>query len=204
MKFVVLADEEIFKAFISLAPDEEWIRADKVEDFLIQKDTTAFFNMKDDSFEGNYSGLKVPVFINSVITHLSEIISEQNIIRINAWPGFLEKELWEIAGNISPAAETVLRLIGKKFIAVQDDPGFVTARIIAMIINEAYFAKGEAVSTEDEIDTAMKLGTNYPYGPFEWGRLIGLKNIYALLKKLSSEDPRYAPAPALEREYVAL
>ena len=36
---------------------------------------------------------------------------------------------------------------------------------------------GENVSTRDEIDTAMKLGTNYPFGPFEWAEKIGLKNI---------------------------
>ena len=69
-----------------------------------------------------------------------------------------------------------------------------------MIINEAFYAKGDGVSSERDIDTAMKLGTNYPFGPFEWGRLIGMKNIYALLKKLSSGDERYTPASALEKE----
>jgi 3-hydroxyacyl-CoA dehydrogenase len=44
-----------------------------------------------------------------------------------------------------------------------------------MIINEAYFALEDNVSTKAETDIAMKLGTNYPYGPFEWGQLIGLK-----------------------------
>ncbi len=45
---------------------------------------------------------------------------------------------------------------------------------MAMIINEAWHALAEEVSTKNEIDTAMKLGTNYPYGPFEWAEKIGL------------------------------
>jgi 3-hydroxybutyryl-CoA dehydrogenase len=46
----------------------------------------------------------------------------------------------------------------------------------------------------------MKLGTSYPYGPFEWSTKIGLTRIYELLTELSSEDKRYTPAPLLEEE----
>ena len=68
-----------------------------------------------------------------------------------------------------------------------DDYGFIAARIIAMIINEAYYALQENVSTKQQIDIAMKLGTNYPYGPFEWSEKIGIEKIYLLLKKLSDK-----------------
>jgi 3-hydroxybutyryl-CoA dehydrogenase len=43
----------------------------------------------------------------------------------------------------------------------------------------------------------MKLGTNYPLGPFEWSRLIGLEKIAALLVRLSAENTRYTPASSL-------
>jgi 3-hydroxybutyryl-CoA dehydrogenase len=43
----------------------------------------------------------------------------------------------------------------------------------------------------------MKLGTNYPRGPFEWANLIGAERITGLLMHLSSADPRYAPAPGM-------
>ena len=72
-----------------------------------------------------------------------------------------------------------------------------------MIINEAYFAIGEDVSSKNEIDLAMKLGTNYPYGPFEWAKKIGLHNIYYLLKTLSNNDNRYIPAKALKQEVLS-
>ncbi len=60
----------------------------------------------------------------------------------------------------------------------------------------------QIITTKTEIDLAMKLGTNYPYGPFEWAEKIGLKNIYLLLKKLSENDNRYAVAPAMELELI--
>ena len=103
-----------------------------------------------------------------------------------------------------PFEETTVRdvfsSLGWKYRIVPDVPGMVTARVISMIINEAYFTLQAGVSTKDEIDTAMKLGTNYPYGPFEWSRKIGLKNIYALLLALSKIDARYQPCELLQKE----
>jgi 3-hydroxybutyryl-CoA dehydrogenase len=77
----------------------------------------------------------------------------------------------------------------------------ITPRIIAMIINEAWFSLAENISTRDEIDTAMKLGTNYPYGPFEWGEKIGLNRIIELLNELQKTDKRYSIAPGLKGEF---
>jgi 3-hydroxybutyryl-CoA dehydrogenase len=58
----------------------------------------------------------------------------------------------------------------------------------------------EKVSTKEEIDTAMKLGTSYPYGPFEWSRKIGVKNIFELLSVLAKTNARYEPAALLKDE----
>ena len=46
----------------------------------------------------------------------------------------------------------------------------------------------------------MKLGTNYPYGPFEWSKKIGLKKIYDLLTLLAKTNARYEPSPLLKKE----
>jgi 3-hydroxybutyryl-CoA dehydrogenase len=83
---------------------------------------------------------------------------------------------------------------------VPDEKGLISARIVSMIINEAFFALEEKVSSKEEIDTAMKLGTNYPYGPFEWGEKIGFKKIVSLLTALSNEEERYQPAALLIKE----
>ena len=198
MKFIVIAEDKLYEYLQSCAPASEWLRVADSKAFYEHPDADAFFNLIENKQYPDYKNIMQPVFINSVVTPLSEMNVPQNIIRINAWEGFLEKETWEAAGIISRAAEKVCSHLGKKMNAVNDIPGFITARVIAMIINEAFFAKGENVSTEQEIDVAMKLGTNYPYGPFEWGNIVGLKNVYALLKKLSLTDDRYKVASALE------
>jgi len=72
--------------------------------------------------------------------------------------------------------------------------------VVSTIINEAYFSIEDEISSREEIDIAMKLGTNYPYGPFEWSKLIGLKKIYSLLERLSKENSRYIPSDLLKKE----
>jgi 3-hydroxybutyryl-CoA dehydrogenase len=81
-----------------------------------------------------------------------------------------------------------------------DIAGMFTPRTISMIVNEGYFALQEEISSKKEIDIAMRLGTNYPYGPFEWSEKIGLKKIYNLLEQLAHTDKRYVPAPLLVKE----
>jgi 3-hydroxybutyryl-CoA dehydrogenase len=139
-----------------------------------------------------------PVFINAVIDTLTELKLPNNVSRINAWPGFLQNEIWEIVSKNKNEVEDVFKNLGWKIIFVKDEPGLVAARVISMIINEAFLAFNENVSTIEEIDLAMKLGTNYPYGPFEWAEKIGLKNIFDLLRKLNEKDARYLPSSALE------
>ncbi len=123
-----------------------------------------------------------------------------SLTRINGWKGFLARPLWEVAGRTDAAVLAVVEALGRQARVVADEPGLVAARVLAMIINEAYFALGEGVSTRADIDTAMKLGTNYPFGPFEWAERIGTPEIYQLLKALESTDSRYRPAPLLEEE----
>lgn len=142
--------------------------------------------------------LPAPVFINSVCHTLAGI--RQPFIRINAWPGFLNRTLQEIAVPDAATAQSglaVLNMLGLNCKTTPDVPGFITPRVIAMIVNEAYYALGEGVSTRDEIDVAMKLGTGYPRGPFEWAAEIGLNRIYKLLRALEQTGPRYTIAPAL-------
>ena len=144
-----------------------------------------------------------PVFVNAVITTCD--VLPGNSIRINAWTGFLNREIIEVSAadpQILAEASQILHVMEWKYQLAPDLPGMISARVIAMIINEAYFGLGDEISTKAEIDIAMKLGTNYPYGPFEWSKKIGLPKIYALLKKMYETDSRYAVAPALEKEIV--
>ncbi len=149
------------------------------------------------------NALQKPVLINSVTQTLIILGAGKNIVRINGWNGFLQRKTWEAAGAITEESSQVFIALKKEIIQVQDEPGLVAARTVSMIINEAYFALGENVSTKEEIDIAMKLGTNYPYGPFDWANKIDVKNIYELLHTLSENNNRYLPSPLLKKEATA-
>jgi len=162
----------------------------------------AYIDLRYDNSEARKSILKHflprPVIINSVVHTLSDV--GEPFIRIGGWPTFLQGPLIE-AACLQPSqkepVERVFKHFGKTVEWLPDLPGFVTPRVVSMIINEAYFALEEGVSTEAEIDTAMQLGTAYPYGPFAWAQKIGLPNIVALLQQLSTTQARYTPAPLL-------
>lgn len=143
------------------------------------------------------------IIINCVEVTLSELPA--GFIRLNGWNSFLKRPIAEMAGNGENKiiAEKIISCFNKTTEWVADVPGFLTARVISTIINEAYFTLAEKVSTKDEIDTAMKLGTNYPFGPFEWSEKIGLKNIYGLLMLLSKTNSRYTPSDLLQKEALA-
>ena len=142
------------------------------------------------------------VFVHSV-NHTCKEINKPNYIRLNAWKGFLKRPVIEFACadiESKKKAEVVFNELGWKYAWVGDDYGFIAARIIAMIVNEAYFALEENVSTKEQVDIAMKLGTNYPYGPFEWSEKIGLVNILNLLRKLAWQNERYSISALLVHE----
>ena len=139
-----------------------------------------------------------PVFLNSVVKTLGLLKLPKHFCRMNGWDTFINRGSWEISGD-AVMAQQVLDTLEFKYSLVADEPGFVAARIVSRIINEAYFALGENISTKKEIDIAMKLGTNYPYGPFEWASLIGEHRIIELLSELKLSGTKYTLAPALEQ-----
>jgi 3-hydroxybutyryl-CoA dehydrogenase len=195
MKIAVLADNAKWNEFMLEAGNAVWIRCMTEKDFFENIDADIYINLMEDAFAKDYSQIKKPVLINSVTNTLKEINAAENVLRINGWDSFLSRSNWEVAGKMNKRVEHFFTAIKKTFIIVPDESGLIAARIISMIINEAYFALDENLSTRDEIDTAMKLGTKYPYGPFEWCDKIGVKKVFSLLQKLSATDKRYLPAP---------
>lgn len=145
-----------------------------------------------------------PVIISAIAGTLSGLPS--HFIRVNAWPTFLKRVVVEAAcasEEWRKKAESIITVFGKTVTWTPDVPGFISARVVAMIINEAYFSLREGVSSREEMDTAMKLGTNYPYGPFEWSSLIGTGNVAGLLQVLAKDEPRYQPSVLLQNEAIA-
>ncbi|MCY8235490.1 3-hydroxyacyl-CoA dehydrogenase [Priestia filamentosa] len=116
--------------------------------------------------------------------------------------------LVEIVRGLETSDETaqlikeVAEQMGKKSVVINEFPGFVTSRISALVGNEAFYMLQEGLGTPEEIDKAIKLGLNYPMGPFELVDLVGLdarlNNLKYLHEKLGE---KYRPAPLLE-QYV--
>ena len=93
--------------------------------------------------------------------------------------------------------------LGKTTVLSKDMPGFIVNRILIPMINEACFALQDGLATPEDIDTAMKLGTNVPMGPLTLADFIGLDTVLYIaevLHKGLGED-KYRPAPLL-RQYV--
>ncbi|MCB0722178.1 MAG: hypothetical protein KDC42_07730 [Ignavibacteriae bacterium] len=94
--------------------------------------------------------------------------------------------------------------LGKEVHHVEDRPGMVNLRVVTLIMNEAYQVLQEGTSNREDIDTAMKLGTNYPFGPIEWSERIGLDNVYHVLESMYNNfgDDRYRITPLLRELYL--
>ena len=92
-----------------------------------------------------------------------------------------------------------LAALGFAPLPLADAPGLVVARTIAMLINEAADAVQQGVCSEAGADAAMKLGVNYPRGPFEWLSLWSAREVIALLDALDHHyrGERYRASPFL-------
>ncbi|MCC7379692.1 MAG: hypothetical protein IT255_10055 [Chitinophagaceae bacterium] len=200
MKVIVFANDTQWNELTNNRTGIDWQKVDDYNDFNKYTDADAFFCLLQGFDVTAFKNLNKPVIINSTINSLNALKAPSNVLRINGWTTFLNRQTWEIAGKLNEQTIALFNRLNIKIQNVADEPGFIAARVIAMIINEAYFALGEDVSSKKEIDIAMKLGTNYPYGPFEWGALIGEENILLLLQKLSETDTRYLPADFLVTE----
>jgi len=80
------------------------------------------------------------------------------------------------------------------------DPSTIGERVVLAIVNEAYRALGDGIAREEDIDQAMRLGANHPFGPFEWARRSGIHEVVVMLDSLSDEDAdTFRPTLALLR-----
>lgn len=95
-------------------------------------------------------------------------------------------------------AQELFESIGRRVVLLEPVPGLFLGRVIGSIVNEAVTAVEEGVASVDDIDLAMRLGTNYPQGPIEWGREIGGRRLTRILKRLAhGEGAAFGPHRAL-------
>ncbi len=123
----------------------------------------------------------------------------------NGIAGFLNAQNWEIGVSVEKHKKPIEKSLsssGLEPTMVLDRAGLVSPRVLAMIVNEAYYTVMEGTSAKEDIDIAMKLGTNYPFGPFEFSEKAGVGVILSILDHLHSEfkDERYKAARLLREE----
>ena len=160
-----------------------------------------------------YRGIQAPVFVNTAKISLFQL--NQKLDRplpihqfgFAGLPTFLNREILEVSLHLAEHREKlndVCNQLNTSFQAVEDRVGLVTPRVICMIINEAYFTVQEGTASREDIDLAMKLGTHYPLGPFEWCQKIGIRHVYELLEAVyaNTRDDRYEVCPLLKKEYL--
>ncbi len=113
----------------------------------------------------------------------------------------------ELVKGLHTSNETVEKVkafaarIGKTPVEVYEYPGYVTTRAIVPLLNEAMYILLEGVATAKDIDTAMKLGYNFSYGPLEMADMMGLDEVLAWMETLwkTLGEPRYRACPILRK-----
>jgi len=107
-------------------------------------------------------------------------------------------------GCPAPALDEAVGLLqaaGLAVYVIDDAPGLVVTRTVAMLVNGAVDARHKGVASAADIDTAMRLGTNYPLGPLAWGQSWGPATVLAVLDALHAwyGDDRYRASALLRR-----
>jgi len=176
-------------------------------------DSGVIFDFLPETGVAHYSSYleveSIHIFTYSLYRTLNELLNPQlgesgKIFGFCGWPTFVDRSLLEVSCYRNEAAELqeICKELGTECRIVKDRVGMATPRVISMIINEAYYTVQEGTAEKAAVDQAMKLGTNYPMGPFEWAEMIGLKNVYKLLRVVyeDTQEERYKVCPLLKTE----
>jgi 3-hydroxybutyryl-CoA dehydrogenase len=147
----------------------------------------------------------VTVVLGNLLTPLYKQVAQAGVpvlcqlYGLNALPGALGRSAWEMCAFADHPQQLPVPMAVHW---VADEAGLVTPRVLAMIINEAYYMLQEGTADAQAIDTAMLLGVNYPKGPLAWAQEIGPGYVARLLMALNQEtgQEKYAPCRLLRRE----
>lgn len=192
MNIVIIGNDGAFnEAKLKLGFQHQYSQAEVFTKELLINPVDVVFDFNSDwstETATAYSLVTAPVFLNTTYSTLAvvNVKTDGSLFGFCGLPTFFNRPQLEVVSldkNLE-TLESILKHLRLDYVRVKDQVGMVTPRVICMIINEAYEAFQQGVSTKEDIDLSMKLGTNYPYGPFEWANKIELANVAKLLSKL--------------------
>ena len=149
--------------------------------------------------------------VTSTTLAASWVLHPERVVGFCVVPPIPLEGMVEVAKGLQTAESALTRAtefwqsLGQETVLVADGPGLIRARTVCCLINEAASALLEGVASAEDIDLAMKLGTNYPHGPLEWADHIGLDAVLGVMTALFEEwgEDRYRPSPLLKRMVLA-
>ncbi|MHA6248659.1 3-hydroxyacyl-CoA dehydrogenase family protein [Pontibacter sp. CAU 1760] len=191
-----------FLSHLSLQ-DEQLRATDVVFDFLLHRQPERLTQ---------YAPGQV-VFCHAVTIQLAALVKEAGLqdpctlIGFNGLPTLFNRPVLEVSlldQEHELQLKEVCDALGTAYLLVADRVGMVTPRMVCMIINEACYTLQEQTASVADIDAGMKLGTNYPKGPFEWANQIGVDKVYEVLQAVyeDTRDERYKICPLLKTKYL--
>lgn len=140
------------------------------------------------------------------VTELASVAtSPERVVGYGGIPSVRERQLVEVAVGLRTAesswqrAAAFFHSLGRETEVIHGAPGLIAPRLIACLANEAAWALMEGIASAADIDTAMRLGVNYPRGPLEWADQIGAARVLGVMEALHrvTGDDRYRPCPLL-------
>lgn len=149
--------------------------------------------------------LVTPVGDDATTTALAQGLDPVRTVAVDTVVGFDMRRTLMTTPVTDPAyrmaAHAVMAMGDVPATVVRDGPGFVAQRIVAMICNVGCSVAQFGVASPEDIDKAVTLGLNYPYGPLAFGDKIGPDKILRILEGIHGlyRDPRYRPSPWLTR-----
>lgn len=207
--------QEEFYAKFNAEQNYTFIPSESLSDnFVIENDIIIDFAI--DAFPDNitiYADKEDKlVFINVVKNSIAELQYHFGyigckIFGFNGLPTFINRTHLEVSllnEEDKSALDYACKELDTDYLIVNDRVGMVTPRVVCMIINEACYTLQEGTASIEDIDLGMKLGTNYPYGPFEWANKIGVENVFEVLEAIyqDTNDERYKICPLLKTKYL--
>jgi 3-hydroxybutyryl-CoA dehydrogenase len=143
------------------------------------------------------------------ISDLASAVSNQGrFIGIHFFNPVQKMPLVEIVQGKQTSNETVaiaksfVQQLDKNPVVIKDAPGFIVNRLLFTMINEACYMLEQDIASVQDIDSAMKLGANFPMGPFQLADLVGIDITYNIINELSTVLPGFKPPVAKLKKMI--